>query len=313
MSYLGGIPGIGLDSIGAYGGLGSYGLGGSGTYGSYGDPTMMGMASPYAMGMMGMYNPTFMAQMNQMQQNMEKSQLQHSGDMHDMLLANQTRAFQVQDKNIFEKAMVDAAVNQGIENLSRKVKEGDQDGICEAFDTLKQTIYTKYHDYFEANASKISPSQSVTQFIEILYGKIRSQQEGQTVDLRSDIEKYGETAFEHGFMKSWRGGDYHQKYTDETMSYLFGTSIDNKSHKARMQKMGGKVESAVEYAAAPVLGAAAGWGAASVITGLGKTVTPEFVSKHVTWNTFKNCGKTMAWIGAAAALLGDIWWQNSRA
>ena len=305
------LPGITGIGYGPYSSpIGMYGLGGGGAFSSYGDPASMGYYSPY--GMMGYY-PAFMGQMNQVYQNIEKSQLQHSGDMHELLLQNQTRAFTEQDRMIFEKAMVDAGVNLGIENLSKKIKEGDQDGICEEFDKLKQTLYQKYGDYFEANSDKLNPSDSVNQFIEVLYGKIRSQQEGKIVDLRSDIKKYGESAFEHGFWKNLHGKDYHDKYTEETMSYLYGTSIDNKAGKDRMQKLGGTVESAVEYAAAPAVGALAGAGAVGTVTGLGKVFAPDCISNHITWKGFKKAGKVGAWVGAALALAGDIWWQQSRA
>ena len=136
------LPGITGIGYGPYTSpLGMYGLGGGGTFSAYGDPASMGYYSPYGMmgmsGMMGYY-PAFMGQMNQVYQNIEKTQLQHTGDMHELLLKNQTRAFTEQDRAIFEKAMVDAGVNHGIENLSKKIKEGDQDGICEEFDKLKQ-------------------------------------------------------------------------------------------------------------------------------------------------------------------------------
>lgn len=299
--------------------LGAYGLGGSGMYGSYGsyaDPTMMGAYSPYGMGMgmMSMY-PTYMKQMTQAQQDIEKMQLSHNADIHRLKLEHNTDEYRAHDQNIFEKAMVDTGVNLGIENLSKKIKEGDQDGICQEFDRLKQTIYTKYRDYFNANQNNLNPSDSVTQFIEILYGKIRTAQEGKTVDLRSDIEKYGESSFEHGFWKNLHGKDYHDKYTEETLSYIYGTNIDNKSGKDRMQKIGAKAESIAEYVASPFVGYAAGVGAAATIAGMGKLFVPmpKAVTGKISFNALKNMGKTAGLIGAAAALLGDIWWQNSRA
>ena len=308
-----GINGIGYNPM--MNGLGLYGLGTSGTFGTYADPStmaMMGM-SPYSMGgmgMMGMYNPTFMAQMTQMQQEIEKSQLQHSSAMHEILLQNKTDAFKAEDKALFEKAMVDAGVNQGIENLARKVKEGDQDGICEEFDKLKQTLYTKYQDYFRANKGNLNPALNVSEFIELLYTKIRSAQEGQVVNLRGDIYKYGESAFEHGFWKNLHGKDYHNRYTEETINYLYGTSVDNKAGKDRMEKIGAKVESGVEYVAAPVVGALAGAGVATTIAGVGKVISPSFISS---WNGFKNFGKIGAALGAIGLLAADIMWQNSRA
>ena len=318
-------------------GLGTFGLGGSSTYSSYYDPTMMGMTgsygmdgyssygnmgsaySPYgAMGMMGgMYNPTFMAsymrEMNQAQQQIEIDKLNHAGTMHNLQLQNQTVAFSDTDRAIFEKAMVDASINKSIQNLAVKVKEGDADGICQAFDEAKQALYTKYSDYFKANASRMNPADSVTNYIENLYTQIVSKDRGEIVSLRNDIKKYGETAFEHGFWKNFHGKDYHDKYSEETMSYVFGTPVDNKSGKDRMEKYGAYAEKGTELAAAAAIGAVAlptAVSAAKGVTGsLVSTVSKNGAKKLASMSAFN---KKWAWIGAAAALAGDWLWQQSR-
>lgn len=309
-------------------GLGTYGLGGSSTYGSYPNSTMMGLGSVYGMagayspysamstmGMMGgMYNPTYMAnymrQMTQAQNQVEIDQLNHASAMHQLQLQNQTQAFTDTDRAIFEKAMVDASVNKCITNLGEKVKEGDSDGICQAFDEAKQALYTKYGDYFKANASKLNPSDSATNFVELLYSQIVSKQGS----LRSDIKKYGETAFEHGFWKNFHGKDYHDKYSEETMSYLFGTPVDNKAGKDKMEKIGAYTEKGTELAAAAAIGAVAlptAVTAAKSLTGsLVSTVSEKGANKLAHLSTFN---KKWAWIGAAAALAGDWLWQQSRA
>ena len=301
-----GITGIGN-------GLGTFGLGDTSTYSSYADPSMMGMYggyspystgtySPYSMGamggMMGMYNPTFMAQMTQMQQDMEKSQLNHSGNIHQLMLQNETKAFTDQDRAIFEKAMVDAAVNEGITNLAEMVRKGDSDGICTEFDKLKQTLYSKYGDYFNAKGDSIDPNKSVTHFIEILYGKTVS------TNLRDDIRRYGENAFEHGFWRSWKGSDYHSKNTEEAMSYIFGTPIDNKSGQDRISSIGGATEKIVEGGAALAVGYGAGIGLSAICKGL----NPFNVCKNLGLKGAHRFGK----IGALAALGLDIWWQMNK-
>ena len=303
MSFEYGITGIN--------GLGTFGLGGSSTYSSYYDPTMMGLAgsygmgglcSPYgtmgAMGMMGgMYNPTFMAsymrEMNQAQQQIEIDKLNHAGTMHNLQLQNQTVAFSDTDRAIFEKAMVDASINKSIQNLAVKVKEGDADGICQAFDEAKQALYTKYSDYFKANASRMNPADSVTNYIENLYTQIVSKDRGEIVSLRNDIKKYGETAFEHGFWKNFHGKDYHDKYSEETISYIYGTPIDNKAGKDRMEKYGAVTEKVVETAGAGVAGGLVGGSLLAML--------PKVKFKWV------------APIAAAAAIAGDWLWQQSRA
>ncbi len=275
--------GYGITGINPYSSpLGMYGLGGYGTYSSYYNPAMMGM------GMLGgYYNPTFMA--NQMQQ-IEQSQLQHTSAMHEMMLENETKAFTAQDRALFEKAMVDAGVNKGIQNLAAKIQEGDQDGICEEFDALKHTLYTKYNDYFKANSDKLDPRDSVTNWIEILYSQIISKQRGEVVDLRSDIKKFGQTPFEHGFWKNLHGKDYHDKYSEETLSYLFDTRVDNKAGKDRMEGYGAAASKVTEAGVAGLTGAMA----FKLLPGLKKL--PK-----------------AGWIGAAALAIGDLMWQSSRA
>ncbi len=291
-------------------GLGTFGLGGSSTYSSYYDPTTMGLAgsygmgglcSPYgamgAMGMMGgMYNPSFMAsymrEMNQAQQQIEIDKLNHASTMHNLQLQNQTVAFSDTDRAIFEKAMVDASINKSIQNLAVKVKEGDADGICQAFDEAKQALYTKYSDYFKANASRMNPADSVTNYIENLYTQIVSKDRGEIVSLRNDIKKYGETAFEHGFWKNFHGKDYHDKYSEETISYVYGTPIDNKAGKDRMEKYGAVTEKVVETAGAGIAGGLVGGSLAMLPKVKFKWAAP---------------------IAAAAAIAGDWLWQQSRA
>lgn len=301
-----GITGIGN-------GLGTFGLGGTSTYGSYTDPSMMGMYggyspytsgaySPYSIGamggMMGMYNPTFMAQMTQMQQDMEKSQLKHSGTIHQLMLQNETKAFTDQDRAIFEKAMVDSAVNEGITNLAEMVRKGDTDGICTEFDKLKQTLYSKYGDYFNSKGDSIDPNKSVTNYIELLYSKIVS------TNLRDDIRAYGENAFEHGFWKSWKGSDYHSKNAEEAISYIFGTPIDNKSGQDRISSIGGATEKIVEGGAALAVGYGAGIGLSAIC----KVLNPLNTCKNLGLKGAHRFGK----FGALAALVGDIMWQMNK-
>lgn len=282
--------------------LGALGLDGTSMYSSYGTPSMMGMGgmagmlgSQYGMlgmpSMMGMYNPAFMSQMTQVHQDIEKKQLQHATDMHTLLLKNQVEQFNAEDRTLFEKAMRDAAVNKGVKTLAAKVREGDQDGICQEFEELKQTLYTKYADYFKENAYKVNPSDSVTNWIEILYGNIVSAERGEQVDFASDIKKYGETPFEHGFWKNLHGKDYHNKYSEETLSYIYGTNVDNKSGKDRMEKLGSWTERTVE-------------GGVAALSGLmmGKLAKGMFCKSSKYGGRF----------GAALALAGDLWWQMSR-
>ena len=307
MSYPFGITGIGSNPY--MNCLGSFGLGAGGTYSSIGDMSSMGMAG-YGMsgmgammgmpGMMGMYNPSFMGQMNKAYHEIEKQNLEHAGAMHKLMLQTQTQNYQADDQYLFQKSLEDGSVNTLIVNLADKIREGDADGICEEFDKLKSTLYTKHADYLKANSNRLNPSDSVNNVIENLYAQIITAKTGQVASLRNDIKQYGETAFNHGFNKNFFGKkDYHNNYSEETLSYLFGTRIDNKSGKDRMENIGGTVGRVAEAGTVAASGAAAG---------IGASILARLCSSKVTFSG----AKWMAAIGAVGGLAADVLWQMSR-
>lgn len=298
MSYPFGITGIGYNPY--MSGLGMLGLSGGGTYSSYYNPAFMGYGG---MGMMGMY-PAYMQQMNQTYQNMEKSQLNHAGAMHELLLQNKTNAFIAEDRALFEKTMEDRGLQTSIVNLAEKIREGDSDGVCEEYDKIKATIYQKYNSYFKENTN-LDPAESVRKVIEDMYAAIISKKSGETVSLRNDIKRFGETAFMHGFNEKFFGKkDYHNKYTEETINYVFGTRIDNKGGKDRMEKIGGGAARVAEG----VTSAAAGYGIGIGLAALGKVLNPFGICKKLGLSGTHKLGK---W-AAVAALGADVIWQLTR-
>ena len=261
---------------------------------------MMGMP-----GMMGMYNLSFMGQMNQAYHEIEKQNLEHAGAMHKLMLQTQTQNYQADDQYLFQKSLEDGSVNTLIINLADKIREGDADGICEEFDKLKSTLYTKHADYLKANSNRLNPSDSVNNVIENLYAQIITAKTGQVASLRHDIKQYGETAFNHGFNKNFFGKkDYHNNYSEETLSYLFGTRIDNKAGKDRMETLGGAAGRVAEGATA----AGAGYGIGLAAAALAKVINPLGICKNLGFKGTHSFGK----IGLMAALAGDILWQMSR-
>ena len=279
----------GLSGISPYtSGLGTVGL--SGFNGMYTmDPTMMyGLGGMSGMsGMMGMYNPAFMAQMSQAQlqmlqtqQEMEKQQLRHTGNMHDTLMDVKMQNMSGEERALFTSLAQDGGIKSAIGNLAEVIRTGNQDEICRQYDIVKQTIITKYSSYLKNNMSTMTPEETVRGVIEGLYSKYVSAQAGEAVTLQSDIRKYGESAFKHGFNKAiWGGDDYHGRYTEQTLSYITGTKIDNLSGKEKMHKRGEKVGYAVKFGSLPVVGLIAGgligaakqcgWKGAAIGTGIG--------------------------------------------
>lgn len=336
MSYPFGITGIGSNPY--MNGLGSFGLGAGGTYSSIGDMSSMGMAG-YGMngmgammgmpGMMGMYNPSFMGQMNKSYQEIEKQNLEHAGAMHKLMLQTQAQNYRADDEYLFQKSLEDATEGD-IMLLAEKIREGDADGICEQFDKLKSKLYAKHADYLKANSDRINPSESVNNIIANMYAQIVTAKTGQVASLRNDIKQYGETAFKHGFNKNFFGKkDYHNNYSEETLSYLFGTRIDNKSGKDRMETFGGAAGRVAEGATATVAGYGAGLGVAaagslipfvrkSMSTAVardeaGKIITQagKAIKESTLGNWLKRAG-VAGTIFAGLALAGDILWQMSR-
>ena len=307
----------GISGIG-YNPLGNFGLGMSGQYGSYDAymPSMMGMN--YGMGMnnslfgmngmmgMGMYYPTFMAQQ---QNQVEQMQLQHSANMHNQLLNNEVNAHRETDSALMKKMLTNGDIQQGIQNLYNKVREGDQNGICSEFDKLKNYVYSTYRDELAARGDKINPSVSATQYIEAVYGKLISAQCGGDVHyLRSDIKRYGDGSFENGFMSGFRSG-HHGRYVDETLNHCFDLEIDQKKSKDMKQTVGhgvGRTASALEKG---VYGAALAGTAAAGINLAGKGAY-KLCGGHMKFN-----GKFAGWaalVGFVAGIIGDIWWKSTQ-
>ena len=302
--------------------IGTYGLDMSGAYSSF-DPYMMSMGlggmdgltgmtgfnglgtmSPYSMGSMGMmgmgmYNPTFMQQMMELQQNTEKSQLKHQSAMHSLLQQNQVENLSQHEKAIFESAMVDGDIKEGVRVLATAVRSGNQDAICQRYDDLKNIIYTKHGDYFRKNAGNMTSLSNVNNLIRLLYSQEIGGATGELVDLETDIKQYGDDPFWHGFHKAFLNKqDYHKRYAEETLRYCFGDPIDNEGGKKRIQKVGSFCGKVAEGAAGLVGGAGLG----AVLGGL-----IGAIFKHPLQGA-----KIGMRLGSAAGCIGDIAWQMTR-
>lgn len=270
-------------------GFGNYGLGASGMYGSYDQymPSTLGMNyGGYGMpGMMGMYNPMYMARL---QAQMEEAQLQHAGNMHAGVLNNEVRANVETDRALVSKMLTNGDIQLGVQNLYAKVREGDQDGVCHEFDKLKQYVMNTYADELKKMGGEINPAISATRIIENVYLSVTNS------SLRGDIQKYGETSFNNGFMQGFRDG--HQgRYVDETMNHCFGLEINQKKSKDRRQDIGKGVGVGASVLEKGAIGAAGGATVGAIIGKICK-------------NTGKG-GKWGALVGALAAIGLDIYWK----
>ncbi len=309
--------GYGISGIG-YSPLGNLGLGMTGAYASYDAymPSMMGMnGSLFGMGgMMGTY-PSFMMQMQNAQNQMELSRLQHAGNMQAAVLRNEVAANRNTDSALISKMLTNGDIQQGIQNLYNKVREGDQDGICNEFDKLKTYVYNTYRDDLKARGDKINPAVSATEIIEKIYANIiTAQSGGELHDLRSDITRYGDHATMNGFMQGFRT-DHHSRYVDETLNHCFGLEIDQKGSKDFKQNVGkgmGRTASVLEKGVYGAVAGAGAWTLGSGLTKLGAGVIG--CGKKVPFMTggWWKWGKWSAGVGALLAMVGDIVWQATR-
>ena len=311
---------LGIQSIGGLTGLGS-------TTGFY-DPTMSsmmgmgGMNGMMGLGMMGMMSPQYIAQMGaaqqqmmELQQQMEKSQLNHAVDMHATTTDAEVLNLSAHDRALFRKAMTDGDVQAGISNLAEVIRKGDQDAICQEHDKLKTTIFTKYPEYISNIGSRGNVEQSVNNFIRLVYNNtLKKQNNGVPVDLYDDIKKYGESAFMHGVHKNlfFNRQDYHDKYTEETLSYITGQRIDNKRGKDKVEEVGGY---ASRYVLNPLMGAGAGATAGGVAGGvalgtLGKLANSVGIIKSGFW---KNAWRGTKWGALAGMIAGTVYTVNRQA
>ncbi len=283
-------------------GLGNLALSAPGAYTSY-DNMMygMGMYSPYSYGMMGMNYPLMMAYT---QQNIESSQLQHSADMHSLLMQNDVRANRETDSALIRKVLTNSDIMQGIQNLRDKVVEGDQDGICQEFDKLKSAIYQTYKDELNERNGFNNPKTSASEIIEDVYNTVCKS------NLRTDIEKYGGNALTTGFKQQFKPGSS-ERYVDQTLNHCFGLRIDQKGSQDTAKTVGavgGGIAHAAKYG---VYGAAAGGTAilagnllakgAAAIIGKGSKVPVKM----------KLAGKG-ALAGLIIGTLGDAVWQIAK-
>ena len=310
-----GISGIGYPSM-----LGNYGLNTSGAYGSYDMcmPSMMGMNgslfSPNSMmmnPMMNMYNPMYMAQMYQ---NYEASQVDHAGNMHTKITNNNVQAYSETDSALIQKVAQNGDVQQRIKRLHVKVLEGDQKGICNEYDGLRQAILSTYRDEIAARGDKINPVTTASQMIDNLYANIITAQNqangsNEIASLEADIRKHGDGALMNGFMQGFRRG-HHDRYVDETLQHCYGYDIDRQEGKEVGQTVAKVLGTATSVLEKGIYGAAIGAAGYGVTTGLGKLIAGGFGAASKV-NFSCKWLKAAAAIGAVAGIAADIWWQCS--
>lgn len=312
--------------------LGTYGLSAASAYGSYDnympstyamngmmntgmngigfggmDPSMM-----YGMGMMnpmaGSYGMEIMMQypkmMHELQNEIEKNQLLHNADMHRGMVTNEAKAYDDSVSALVQKILVNGDVQQGIMSLHEKIKEGDQDGICEEYDKLKTYVYNEYKEEFKNKGDKINAAIAANEVIERMYNEIVSQKFGGTHSLREEIIAHGETAFQNGFYRGLRQ-DHNQKYVNQTLNHIYGERINNVGENENRQKFGKVLGFGASFAEKGAIGAAAGFGTYIVLGGACSLIKKVTTNKWAKFNPKWAFGRAPL-IAAAGFLVWDV-------
>jgi len=223
---------MGLSGIGSYGGgmnsvfdpMTSYG---AGMYGG-----MMG-------GMMN-YWLDYQKNMQQLQNDLELYSLEHNKKMHAGMINSEVQAHEESLSGIAEKLLADGSVQEGVKSLYAKIKEGDQNGVCQEYDKLKEIIYATYDKELKTKGIPIARATDARRLIEDAYSQIISAtaRDGDSNHtLEGDIEKYCGNSFQVGFMSGFKG-NHNQRYLEETMNHITGRRIDNRIYKDHLKKKG---------------------------------------------------------------------------
>ena len=323
------MTGESISAIGSYGGLGNAGL-----YGSYYDPSMLslmggysgyGMTNPMmgSMGMMGMYNPAFMAQQTEMmkqyysaQNEIQKMQLQSQTDLHAAKEQAQVDNAIAHDKAFFDTVMVNGDFQDLVREMYTGIRDGKMDYAAQKYFELKQAILNKYGSYFNESQGEINDRAKINDYISKLYAEYGAGFSGDGIkpDLKTDILKYGENAFQHGFNTTFMGNKNHTKSTaEETLYQMYGIPIEDKSSKELSHKAGSVAGHIGEAGTAAVVGSALG----ALALGTAKLVGNDIGAGKLTWNHnfAKKCTNLPKWMKTFAlfAVAGDIFWQMTRA
>ena len=254
---------LGTSAYGDYSNYMPYSMGISGTgygtgYGSY-----YGY-SPYSMGGYWEY-PLYM---NQLNNQIEMANLNHTRDMHTGIINNAVQAHEESISGIAKKVLADATVKQGVYNLNAKLRQRDQNGVCDEYDKLKNYVYATFSKEIDNTGSSTGRAQKATEMIEFIYAQLMGTQ------LKDDIDKYCDNAFQNGLVSGFRG-ESGRRYKDETINHIYGRRIDDVKSKENQQRVGtviGTVGSALrDIGVGGVVGAGiygAGVGASAIITKL---------------------------------------------
>ena len=224
--------GYGLDAGGAFGDYSNYmpsslGLTGMGGYGNGMAGSVFGAGGYGYGGMMGGLME-YQMYMNQLQNQIDLNNLNHVGAMHSGLINNQVNAHEESLHGMMQKLLADASVQSRLMSLYNKIREGDQRGVIEEYDKLKDRVYATFDSDISAKGISIGRADEARQMISTMYQNLISSTapDGRTHTLKGDIDRYCDGAFMTGVISGFKGQN-DRNYHAEVINHIYGERIDD--------------------------------------------------------------------------------------
>ena len=224
--------GLGLDAGGAFGDYSNFmpsslGLAGMGGYGNGMTGSVFGAGGYGLGGMMGGLME-YQLYMNQLQNQIDLNNMNHVGAMHSGLISNQVKAHEESLSGMMQKLLADASVQSRLMTLHDKIREGDQRGVIEEYDKLKDRVYATFDSEISTKGITIGRADEARRMIEVMYQNIVSatSPDSRTHTLKGDIEQYCDKAFMTGVISGFKGQN-DRNYQAEVINHIYGERIDN--------------------------------------------------------------------------------------
>ncbi len=219
-------------------GVGSFGGGMNSVF----DPLTSFGSLMYGGGMMGGmmdYWLDYQKNMQKLQNDLELSKLDHNKQMHAGMINSEVQAHEETMSGIIQKILVDGAVDSQVRLLYSKIKEGDQNGVCQEYDKLKDYVCATYEKELKAKGLA-TRSGDIYSIIDKTYSEIVSAIANDGAvnhTIEGDIEKYCDDAFQAGFASGFKGNNG-QRFKAETIHHVTGKRINNRAYQDNLHREG---------------------------------------------------------------------------
>ncbi len=208
------------------------------------------------MGGFGMNNANFYNNMAANSDNMTSLQFKFRSNQHALGSYNE-----IMQKNLTEMATA--------------LRNGEMGKASRIYDEVYQAIGKNYGEEITTQEQRVAYDQSIKATITNLYQQVNGY------PLANDINENGEGYFENGFMQGLTLGNHHKNSSEETESYMTGTSIEGYRSKQFAKTVGKVLGGTISVGAAAGIGFACG-GVVGAAIGAGVALLGGLISNNST-------------------------------